>query len=159
MIRQWHHRDDGPGGRTLFLTHAAVENPLPPFDDDDRRLLAPCSLKESTQPWSLQHPPQTTARAVRVHVRFPVRMFALAAEYRLPCEPGDAGAATIGWQRWRRQLLAQTRDRVIIVAEACYGILPLAECSRLGGVKLKDVPPGIGTRRDVLAKYGLAGQG
>ena len=27
------------------------------------------------------------------------------------------------------------------------------------GVKLKDVPPGIGTRQDILAKYGLAMHG
>src|SRR5262249_4168644 len=39
------------------------------------------------------------------------------------------------------------------------GIFHMAEYSVLLGVKLKDVPPGIGTRREILAKYGLAAQG
>jgi hypothetical protein len=40
-----------------------------------------------------------------------------------------------------------------------YGIFHIAEYSLLVGVKLKEVPPGIGTRRDILAKYRLAARG
>jgi hypothetical protein len=61
----------------------------------------------------------------------------------------------VGWQRWRRQLLEQTRDQVIVFAQGYYGIFHLAEFVLLMGVKLKDVPPGIGTRHDLLAKHGL----
>ena len=57
--------------------------------------------------------------------------------------------------RWRRQLLEQTREKVIVFAQGCYGIFHLAEYSLLVGVKLKDPPPGIGTRQDILAKYRL----
>jgi hypothetical protein len=71
----------------------------------------------------------------------------------------EAGAEPLGWQRWRRQLLEQTRDMVIIFAEDCYGIFHIAEYSLLLGVKLKDVPPGIGTRPQILAKYRLAARG
>jgi hypothetical protein len=35
----------------------------------------------------------------------------------------------------------------------------MAEYSLLLGVKLKDVPRGIGTRRAILAKYGIATPG
>jgi hypothetical protein len=137
-----------------------VDKPLQPFDDDDgRRLIEHGCMKESQQPWSLTHPPQKTARAVRVPVLCTLLMFALATAYRLQCEHVKAGTEPIGWQRWRRQLLEQTRDLVIIVAEDCYGIFHLAEYSLLLGVKLKDGPPAIGTRRDILAKYGLATQG
>ena len=160
VVRKWHNRDYGPGGKTVFLTNATVDKPLQPFDDyDDRSLIENCCIKESKQQWSLTHPPQKTARAVRVHVMFTLLMFALATAYRLQCEQVEAGAEPIGWQRWRRQLLEQTRDMVIIFAEDCYGIFHLAEYSLLLGVKLKDVPPGIGTRRDILAKYGLAAHG
>jgi hypothetical protein len=160
VVRKWHNRDYGPGGKTVFLTNATVDKPLQPFDDyDDRSLIENCCMKESKQQWSLKHPPQKTARAVRVHVLFTLLMFALATAYRRQCEQVEAGAEPIGWQRWRRQLLEQTRDLVIIFAEDCYGIFHIAEYSLLLGVKLKDVPPGIGTRRDILAKYGLAGQG
>jgi hypothetical protein len=84
VVRQWHGRDYGPGGKTVFLTNAAVDKPLQPFDDyDDRSLIENCYIKESKQQWSLKHPPQKTARAVRVHVMFTLLMFALATAYRL----------------------------------------------------------------------------
>jgi hypothetical protein len=44
---------------------------------------------------------------------------------------------------------------VLGCAQGRYGILHLAEDSLLVGVKLTDVPPGIGTRQDVLAQYRL----
>jgi hypothetical protein len=155
--RQWRNRDDGPGGNTVFLTNAPVSRPLQPFDDDDeRRLIEHGSIKESTQPWSVKHPPQKTARAVRGHVMFTVLMVALATAYRRHCEPEETGGEPVGWQRWRRQLLEQTRDLVSIFAGAYDGIFHLAEYSLLLGVTRKDVPPGIGTRQQILAKYGRA---
>ena len=65
------------------------------------------------------------------------------------------GDAPVGWQRWRRQLLEQTRDKVIVFAQGYYDIFHLAEYSLLLGVKLKDVPLGIGTYQEILAKYQL----
>jgi hypothetical protein len=156
-VRKWRNRDYGPGGKTVFLTNAPVDRPLQPFDDyDDRSLIENCYIKESKQQWSLKHPPQKTARAVRVHVMFTLLMFALATAYRLQCEQEETGGELVGWQRWRRQLLEQTRAMVIIFAGTYYGIFHLAEYSLLLGVKLKDVPPGLGTRQQILAKYGLA---
>jgi hypothetical protein len=42
-----------------------------------------------------------------------------------------------------------------VCAQGYDGIFHLAEYSLLLGVKRKDVPPGIGTRQDILAKYRL----
>jgi hypothetical protein len=160
VVRKWHNREYGPAGKTVFLTNASVEQPLRPFDEyDDRSLIENCCIKESKQQWSLKHPPQKTARAVRVHVLFTLLMFALATAYRLQCEREETEGEPVGWQRWRRQLLAQTRDHVIVFAQDCYGIFHMAEYSLLLGVKLKDVPPGIGGRQEILAKYGLAAHG
>jgi Transposase DDE domain len=156
VVRQWDGRDYGPGGKTVFLTNAPVDTPLRPFDDyDDRSLIENCCIKATKQQWALGHPPQKHDRAVRVHVMFTLLMFALATAYRLKCEQEAMGGEPVGWQRWRRQLLEQTRDRVIVFAGGSYGIFHLAEYSLLVGVKLKDWPPGIGTRQDVFAKYQL----
>lgn len=156
VVRQWHGRDDGPAGKTVFLTNAPVDTPLRPcHGDDDRSLIEHCCLKEAKQPWALGPPPQKTARAVRGPVLCTRLMCALATAYRLPCEREDRGGEPVGWQRWRRQLLAQSRDQVIVVAQGCYGIFPLAEYSLPVGVKRTDVPPGIGTRQEILAKYRL----
>jgi hypothetical protein len=156
VVRQWKGQDSGPGGKTVFLTNAPVDKPLRPFDDDDdRSLIENCGIKAAKQQWDLGHPPQKTARAVRVHVVFTLLMFALATAYRLQCEQAALGPEPVGWQRWRRQLLEHTRDQVIVFARGDYGIFHITEFALLVGVKLKDVPPGIGTLPDVLAKYGL----
>jgi len=137
-----------------------VENPLPPFDDDDdRRLIEHGCIKERKPPWRVKQPPQTTARAVRVHMMFTLLMFVLATAYRLQGAQADMGNEPVGWQRWRRQLLQQTRDHVIGCAQDGYGILHLAAYSILLGVKLKDGPPGIGTHQEILAKFGLTAHG
>ena len=159
-VRQWNGRDYGPGGKTVFLTNAPVDKPLRPFDDDDdRSLIENCCIKETKQQWNLSHPPQKTERAARVHVVFTLLMFALATASRLPCEREAMGGEPVGWQRWRRQLLEQTRDQVIVFAQGYYGLFHIAEYSLLLGVKLKDVPPAIGSRQQVLAKYGLPARG
>src|SRR4029453_16144943 len=68
VVRQWNGHEYGPGGNTVFLTNASVEQPLRPFDDDDRRRIENCCVKESKPQWNLKHPPQKSARTVRVHV-------------------------------------------------------------------------------------------
>jgi hypothetical protein len=137
-----------------------VEHPLQPFDDyDDRSLIEHGCIKERKQPWSLQHPPPKTARAVRIHMLLTLLMFALATAYRLQCAQANMGNEPVGWQRWRRQLLQQTRDDVMVFAQDGYAIFPIAEYSILLGVKLKDVPPGIGTHQEILAKFGLIAHG
>ena len=156
VVRQWQGKDDGPGGKTVFLPNVPVEQPLQAFDaDDDRSLMENCCIKEAKQQWDLGHPPQKTERAVRVHVKLTLLMFALATAYRLQCEPEASGGEPIGWQRWRRQLLEQNRDKVIVFAQGYDGIFHVAEYSLLLGVKLKDVPPEVGSRQQVLAKHRL----
>jgi hypothetical protein len=154
VVCKWQGKDYGPGGNTVFLTNAPVDQPLRPFDDDDdRSLIEHCGIKAAQQPWELGHPPQKTERAMRVHVMFTLLMFALATAYRLPCEREATAGEAVGWQRWRRQVLEQTRDKVIVFAQGHYGIFHLAEYSLLLGVKLKDVPPDIGSLQQVLAKF------
>jgi hypothetical protein len=156
VVRKWQGQDDGPGGNTVFLTKAPVAQPLRPFDDDDdRRLMENCGSKEAKPPWALGHPPQQPARAVRVPVVFTLLLVALATAYQRPCQRAATAGEAVGWQRWRRQLLEQTRDQVLVCAQGHYGILHLAEYSRLWGVKRKDVPPDIGSRHQVLATCGI----
>jgi hypothetical protein len=90
---------------------------------------------------------------------FTLLMFALATAYRLECEREARGGEPVGWQRWRHQLLEQTRDLVIVFAQGYYGIFHLAEYSLLLGVKLKDVPAEIDSFQQVLVKYGLTSRG
>jgi hypothetical protein len=158
VVRKWHNRADGPGGKGVFLTNEAVAKPLHIFDTyDDRRLIENCCLTESKPAWNLKPPPKKTARAVQVHVLFTLALCALATAYRLRAEQAAVGDEPGGWQRWRRQLSQQHRDNVLIFAQGWYGILHVAEYSLLLGVRLREPPPEVGNRRDVLKKYGLLG--
>jgi hypothetical protein len=122
----------------VFLTNAPVDQPMQPFDDyDDRSLIEHCYIKESKQPWNLKHPPQKSARAMRLYVLFTLLLFALATAYRLPCEQDDRGKESVGWQRWRRQLLerhcqvieAETRLRSTGAPPLSYSpVRPPAPC-------------------------------
>ena len=95
---------------------------------------------------------------MRVQVLFPWLWFALAPASRRPCELADTGGEPLGWQRWRRQLLEQSRDQVLVFAQKGYGIFHMAESSwRLGG-NSKDRPPALGTGPQILAKYGPTAQ-
>jgi hypothetical protein len=160
VVRKWNNRDYGPGGKTVFLTNMGVDKPLKPFDDyDDRSLIENCCIKEGKQAWNLKHPPQKSERGVKLHVVFTLAMFALATAYRLLAERAAVGQEPLGWQRWRRQLLQQNRDKVIVFAGGWYGIFHVAEYSLLLGVRLKEVPPGLGSRQEVLKKYRLMDHG
>jgi hypothetical protein len=53
----------------------------------------------------------------------------------------------------------QTSDQVIVFSQGYYGIYHIAEYSLPLGVKLKDVPPDIGIRQQVLPKHGLPAPG
>jgi hypothetical protein len=122
VVRPWHGRDDGPEGNTVFRTHAAVDTPwLPCDDDDERRLSDNCGMQAAKQPWDLGQPPQKTARAVRVPVLFTLLLVAWATASRWPCEREAVGGEPVGWQRWRRQLLEHTRDQVMVLAQGYDG--------------------------------------
>jgi hypothetical protein len=159
VVRKWHGRDYGPEGKTVFLTNASVAKPLQRFDDDDRSLIEHCCIKETKQPWDLGYPPQKSERGVWVHMMFTLLLFVLATAYRLQCEREALAGDAVGWQRWRRQLLEQTRDHISVFAQDCYGIFHIAEFVLLVGVKLKDVPPGVGALQEILARYELTAQG
>jgi hypothetical protein len=61
-----------------------------------------------------------------------------------------------GVERWRRRLKAANRDKVIVFVGAYYGIFHLAELAVLGGLRLQSLPPELGSRPAILARYGLA---
>jgi hypothetical protein len=133
-----------------------VQQPFPSFDaDDDRSLIENCGLKEARQLWDLGHSPQKTGCAVRCHVVFTFLICALATADRRQSEPAEVRVEPVDWQRWRCQLLEQTGAKGIVFAQCWDDIFHIAAFALLVTVKLKNVPPGIGTPQDVLAKYGL----
>ena len=56
--------------------------------------------------------------------------------------------------RWRRRLRRENRDRVIVFVGHRYGIFHASELLVLSGVPVRELPPHLGSRDDVLRRYG-----
>ena len=56
--------------------------------------------------------------------------------------------------RWRRRLRRENRDKVIVFVGHLYGIFHASELLVLSGVPVRELPPHLGSRDDVLRRYG-----
>lgn len=181
VVLTWNNREY-PDGGTVYLTNGPVEDPFVVFDDYDwRSVIENGIFKEGKHPWHLEHAPQKTEAAVVLHCYFTLITMALCTAFRLQQareaaeaeraaaaeteRDGPAAAAPAissvllggeGTARWRRRLKADNRDKVIVFVGARYGIFHLAELAILSGLRLKTLPPHLGSREAILARYGLA---
>jgi hypothetical protein len=168
VVRTWNNHEYPEGG-IVYLTNGPVTDPFVVFDDYDwRSVIENGIFKEGKHPWHLGHFPQKTEAAVMVHCSFTLAVMALCTAFRLeqaqqtsgldPAGPPLSSALLQGEgvERWRRRLQAANRDKVIVFVGAAYGIFHLAELAVLGGLRLPRLPPGLGSRPAILARYGLA---
>jgi hypothetical protein len=56
--------------------------------------------------------------------------------------------------RWRRRLRSENRDKVIVFVGHLYGIFHASELLVLSGVPVRELPPHLGSRDDILRRYG-----
>ncbi len=56
--------------------------------------------------------------------------------------------------RWRRRLRRENRDQVIVFVGHQYGVFHASELLVLSGVPVRELPPHLGSRVDVLRRYG-----
>jgi hypothetical protein len=61
--------------------------------------------------------------------------------------------------RWRRQLRRENRDQVIVFVGHQYGIFHASELLVLSGVPVRELPPHLGSRDDILRRYGCLPDG
>ncbi|MEW5873527.1 MAG: transposase [Chloroflexota bacterium] len=59
-----------------------------------------------------------------------------------------------GTARWRRELAQQNRDKVIVFKGNRYGIFDTHELMVLSGIPVRDLPLHLGSRTDILRRYG-----
>jgi hypothetical protein len=176
VVLTWNNREY-PDGGTVYLTNGPVAKPFVVFDDYDwRSVIENGIFKEGKHPWHLEHAPQKTEAAVMLHCYFTLIVMALCTAFRLqqareaaaaqredaagPAAAAQAISSVLlggeGTARWRRRLKQENRDKVIVFVGAWYGIFHLAELAILSGLRLKSLPPELGSRAAVLARYGFA---
>lgn len=75
-----------------------------------------------------------------------------------PDQPADLLAHSLlggqGAQRWRRQLQRENRDKVIVFIGPHYGIFDTHVFLVLCGIPLRELPPHLGSREEILRRYG-----
>ena len=163
----------------VLLTNGSVKQPLETYDRyDDRSLIENLMFREGKQGWNLERPPQRNEKAYVAHVFLTLAVYALATAYRARCESEDnaatraakaAAAATTATDReadehrrpkeairhYRQRIARENKAKVWVRVGDVYGIFHLAELSILLGVRLREVPPEVGTREQVFRRYGL----
>lgn len=164
VVRTWENHEY-PDGGIVYLTNGPVIDPFVVFDDYDwRSVIENGIFKEGKHPWHLGQFPQKTEAAVVVHCFFTLAMMTLCTAFRLWQAQQAAGPTPAlssgllhgeGTERWRRRLKEANRDRVIVFVGAAYGIFHMAELAVLSGLRLKALPPELGSRQAILARYGL----
>ncbi|MBC8252545.1 MAG: transposase [Ardenticatenia bacterium] len=169
VVLEW---DSKKKGNHVYLTNGPVDDPFVAFDDyDDRSLIENCLFREGKGPWNLlKHFPQRNERGVLIQTFFIAVVQALATAYRLwdrqqelSAEEPETAAEPLdysllggeGAQRWRRRLKQENRNKLIVFVGEHYGIFHTAEFAVLVGLRVKEIPPELGTPADILARFDL----
>ena len=174
VVRRWENWTPTTGG-TVYLTNGPVKDPFVVFDTYDwRSVIENGIFKEGKHPWHLGHFPKKTEAAVVVHSHFTVLVMALCTAFRLwqarqaaaPTAPTHETATAVGLStallagegtaRWRLRLKEENRDKVIIFLGEAYGIFHLAELAVLTGMRLKRLPPHLGSSQSILQRFGIS---
>lgn len=162
VVEAWDGKPGTPEEEVVFLTNLPVMDALRIFDLYDERSLIEVPLnKEAKQNWYLEHAPMHTRQAMSNHVFMVLMLIATTRAYRayqerLETDPEEKRPATdpLGFRRWRRQVLNENADKVIVFVGDMFAILPLIDYSILIStttVRIRGAPP----RTDVLAFYGV----
>ncbi len=161
----------------VVLTNGSVKRPLETYDRyDDRSLIENLMFREGKQGWGLERPPQRNERAYVAHVFLTLATYALTTAYRAQCEAEDrdagraaepaGGAAAEGnrdehhrpkeaIRHYRQRIAQENKAKAWVRVGEVYGIFHLAELSLLLGMRLREIPPEVGSREQVFRRYGL----
>jgi hypothetical protein len=162
VVEAWDGKPGTPGEEVVFLTNRPVKDALRVFDRYDERSLIEISLnKEAKQNWHLEHAPKHTRQAMSNHVFMVLTMMAVTRAYRAYQERLDAdpeekkpAADPLGFRRWRRKVLEENADKVIVFVGEKYAVLPLVDLCVLVStttVRIRGAPP----REAILSQYGF----
>ena len=171
VVRSFDNRAPAKDGM-VYLTNGPVSDAFVVFDTYDwRSVIENGIFKEGKHPWHLGQFPKRTQAAVVVHSYFTLLVMALCTAFRLwqarqastPTEQTETrpslSTALLGGEgtaRWRLRLKEENRDKVIVFFQNAYGIFHLAELAVLSGLRLRRLPSSLGSRDDILLRYGIS---
>ena len=131
MVTKWDGKVYEPEKEKVFITTLPIDKPLEIIDLYDlRSLIENTTFRELKQGWLINKIPKKTESAVTTHILLTLSMFSLTNAYR-----SERGILITqkGIRSYRIKTFAQTKDKVIIIAEPYYAIFDLEELMVLVG--------------------------
>lgn len=144
----------------VILTNEAVNKPLRPYDQYDRRSDMENGLfRESKQAWFIQRPAKATARAFRAHAYLTIITMALTTAFRAWLDQQskkERDGKVTGIRKYRETIRQENGNKIIVFNNGRYAIFETYELVILCGRAVampRGIPENI-TISDILKKYG-----
>ena len=142
VVLRWDGAPKDAEKEVVILDTDPSTDPFAGFDAyDDRSLIENMCNREAKASWFLEHHPKRSEAGVRVHASFVLMCMALVTAFRLhrqQAEEAESRGEEPGIRRFRRQLEAANRDKVIVFCGEHFGIFRNYEVMMLVGVPVRE---------------------
>jgi len=158
VVLRWDGAPKDAEKEVVILTTDPAPGPFAAFDAyDDRSLIENICNREAKESWFLEHHPKRSEAGVRVHAYFVFMCMALITAFRLyrgQSDEAERRGEDTGIRRYRRQLKAANRDKVIVFCGPHFGIFRNYDFAMLLGATVRDRALMGESVQTVLERYG-----
>jgi len=142
VVLQWDGAPKDAEKEVVILDTDPSTDAFAGFDAyDDRSLIENTCNREAKESWFLEHHPKRSEAGMRVHAYFVFTCMALVTAFRLhqqQAEEAESRGEETGIGRYRRQLEAANRDKVIVFSGERFGIFRNYEVMLLLGASVRE---------------------
>ena len=157
VVLRWDGALKDADKEVVILTTDPSDDPFVAFDAyDDRSLIENTCNREAKEHWWLEHHPKRSESGVRVQAVFVFVCMALVAGFRAhksKTDESERRGQDTGIARYRRELAASNRDKLMVFIGAHYATLRSYEFALLTGVTVRERQATGETVEAVLQRY------
>lgn len=157
VVLRWDGALKDADKEVVILTTDPSDDPFVAFDAyDDRSLIENTCNREAKEHWWLEHHPKRSESGVRVQAVFVFVCMALVAGFRAfksKTDESERRGQDTGIARYRRELAARNRDKLLVFIGAHFAILRSYEFALLTGVTVREREATGETVEAVLQRY------
>lgn len=159
VVLRWDGALKDADKEVVLLTTDPSDDPFVAFDAyDDRSLIENTCNREAKEHWWLERHPKRSESGVRVQAYFVFVCMALVAGFRAhksKTDEAERRGQDTGITRYRRQLAASNRDRLLVFIGEHFAILRSYEFALLIGVTVREREATGESLETVLRRYGV----
>ncbi len=157
VVLRWDGALKDADKEVVILTTDPSDDPFVAFDAyDDRSLIENTCNREAKEHWWLEHHPRRSESGMRVQAYFVFVCMALVAGFRAhksKTDESERRGQDTGIARYRRELAASNRDKLLVFIGAHFAILRSYEFALLTGVTVREREPTGENVEAVLYRY------